>query len=255
MLKLERPPKPVQLTDALQQQLTEKYKNNKQMRVWNKDFIKKELLSLSHNKCCYCEKYIGTGYADMHIDHFRPKSIYPDEVVCWDNLMPSCGDCNESKSDYDTGRESIINPCSDDPKDFFYLKNFRYRSYDTNRDSIANLTIDVLSLNDLDKKCKKRYLIVSELLQKLDDITHYAHEHKFEISNNVRITNRIRNTCRDILKMCTPEAEYAAFTSTAVLNEQDFHLLKGILKEAGQWNSELDELEKESQKCLFGTSP
>ncbi len=42
------------------------------------------------------------------------------------------------------------------------------------------------------------------------------------------------------------QAEYAAFTSTAVLNEQDFNLLKGILKEAGQWNSELGETEKDS---------
>ena len=50
------------------------------------------------------------------------------------------------------------------------------------------------------------------------------------------------------------QAEYAAFTSTAVLNEQDFNLLKGILKESGQWNSELGETEKDSQKCVFGTS-
>lgn len=63
------------------------------------------------------------------VDHFKPKSIYPDLVVKWENLLPSCPHCNKEKSSHDTGAEPIVNPSEDDPREFFYLKDYRYGTY------------------------------------------------------------------------------------------------------------------------------
>ena len=127
MIKLIRPQKPIELSEKEQKELTQEYFESKKSKsVWNRDYIRRALLDSTNGKCCYCEKKIGSGKTDMHIDHFKPKSKYPDSVVEWDNLMPSCPDCNRSKNDHDTVEKSIVNPYVDNPKEYFYLKLCRY---------------------------------------------------------------------------------------------------------------------------------
>lgn len=43
-------------------------------------------------RCGYCEDSAGD-----EIDHFRPKTLYPEQVFVWDNYLPSCGSCNRRK--------------------------------------------------------------------------------------------------------------------------------------------------------------
>lgn len=52
------------------------------------------------------------------LDHFLPKSINPDKVAEWDNLVPSCLRCNREKNDYEG---KIVNPCVDNPQEYFAL--------------------------------------------------------------------------------------------------------------------------------------
>ena len=33
----------------------------------------------------------------MEVEHFHPKSLYPNEVISWENLLPICKRCNSSK--------------------------------------------------------------------------------------------------------------------------------------------------------------
>ena len=115
MIQIERTPKPLKLTDAVQQELTSEFKKDNSKAVWGKTYIRKALLDMSNSKCCYCECLVGKGTKEMHVDHFQPKSIYPDLVVQWENLLPSCSQCNKSKSDHDTVQEPIINPTKDNP--------------------------------------------------------------------------------------------------------------------------------------------
>ncbi|WP_227939702.1 hypothetical protein [Alkalihalobacillus deserti] len=53
MIKLNRTPKPVELTDQLVTTLVSEFKLTGS-NVWNKKFIKEALLDLSKEKCCYC---------------------------------------------------------------------------------------------------------------------------------------------------------------------------------------------------------
>ena len=251
MIKITRTERPSELTDEVQEKLTQIFIANNKKKVWDKPYIRDGLMKMAHCKCCYCEKKVGSGFTDMHVEHFKPKSLYPQEVVEWSNLLPACADCNRSKSEHDTGVSPIINPCEEDPKQFFYLKNFRYNAFDTDINSKANVTIDVLGLNDLDKKCAIRYQIISAILDKLADICCYAKKHDTELVTDVRKRNKVVNACRRILEMCIPTAEYSAFAATAVKTNQDYLELKLILQNSNQWNQELEILDQESQQCVY----
>ena len=77
---------------------------------FNDDFgyqeFRNDLISTIGNKCCYCERPIDNG----EIEHFRPKAGYKNDTsgslerpgyywlaYNWDNMLISCGECNDQK--------------------------------------------------------------------------------------------------------------------------------------------------------------
>src|SRR5690554_3867131 len=110
MIKLTRGAKPVELTLAIEKELTDEFKKTG-ASVWRKDYITNGLLAYSNNKCAYCECDITEESKYLEVEHFHHKDSYPDEVVQWENLLPSCKKCNATKSSHDTYVEPIINPC------------------------------------------------------------------------------------------------------------------------------------------------
>jgi len=70
--------------------------------------VKSALNEIFHFKCAYCESRYGPT-APVDIEHFRPKSavVVQDESLIkpgyywlasdWDNLLPSCIDCNRAR--------------------------------------------------------------------------------------------------------------------------------------------------------------
>ena len=76
-----------------------------------------------NGKCAFCESYIEhIDYGD--IEHFKPKSKFPESAVEWENLLLSCKKCNDKGQKGDSWPEEIeggllINPCDEDPSDFF----------------------------------------------------------------------------------------------------------------------------------------
>jgi uncharacterized protein (TIGR02646 family) len=81
--------------------------------------VKAALVALFHGKCAFCESKI-THVDYGHIEHYRPKSRFPEETFAWDNLLLACGVCNgaEHKGDRFPGPEEggpLLNPCGDDP--------------------------------------------------------------------------------------------------------------------------------------------
>lgn len=239
MIQLIRPPKPERLEEE-EKNLTQKYKMDNKKVVWNKAYIKNALLEMSDNKCCYCECKIGKGEREMHVEHFKPKSIYPDLVVEWNNLLPSCPHCNKQKSSHDTGKEPIINPVEDDPKKYFYLKNYRYYCKDNRKESIARMTLGVLNLNDSTENVAKRFKIGDMLLKKKEEIANMAIENKELLESKTIIRNRVKNGCRDIMRQGIPSAVYSAFMSTLIYNDDNFAILCSILKEKNLWDEELE---------------
>lgn len=254
MIKLTRSNPPEKLTKEEQKKLTEEFKKDKKKSVWNKPYIRDALLKECNGKCIYCESLIGSGNKEMHVDHFHYKDKYVDEVVSWNNLNPSCPHCNKSKSTHDTYEDPIINPFEDNPQDYFYITNYRYRSKNKNVDHIVRNTINVLGLNDTDDLVKKRFDLCNALSDKIITIYDLAIEYQSTLSDNIPKRNRVLKGCKNLLKMCINTAEFSAFMATTIEEDDYYKKLKKLLQELNIWDEELDELDKSANKIKLATS-
>lgn len=246
MIKIKRISKPVELNDALKSHLTDEFKKNTQKAVWNKSFIRQRLLEMSSSKCCYCEELIGESCSEMHIDHYHDKDSYPDEVVEWNNLLPSCSHCNKKKSTHNTYNEPIVDPTIIDPKEIFYMKNYRYYSYDCSPTSLGKITISVLGLNDSNEKVKLRYMIGNKLCEEFYDLYEDAVELGDDILVNTRKRNRIINGCKNNIKLCTRNSRFGASMATVLHEDEDYYALRNLLIRYNLWDDEMEKLHKES---------
>lgn len=75
-------------------------------KLYGSESVKKALTALFGNKCAYCESLMPTQPPD--VEHFRPKSAVVHDgklrspgywwlAADWDNLLPSCIDCNRAR--------------------------------------------------------------------------------------------------------------------------------------------------------------
>ena len=255
MIKVNRISKPKELTAEIQKSLTEEFKKDKNKSVWNKTYIRSALLKECHNKCVYCESIIGKGNKDMHVDHFHYKDKYADEVVAWENLNPSCPQCNRNKSTHDTYVTPIINPFEQDPKDYFYLKNYRYYSRNDEVYSIVQTSIDVLGLNDTEEIVKYRFALGETLSDKLKQIYEKTCDKKDVLATNVAEKNKILKGCKNILKNGIKTAEFAAFMATIIMNDDYYKRTKSILIELNLWDDELATLHQEVSSVQMNNAP
>ncbi|MCP3976877.1 MAG: hypothetical protein GY720_20515 [bacterium] len=74
---------------------------------YNNPTVKTALEAMFHGKCAYCES-IYTRVGPMDVEHYRPKGGVVIEgsveapgyywlAASWDNLLPSCRDCNRNR--------------------------------------------------------------------------------------------------------------------------------------------------------------
>ncbi|GLQ87697.1 HNH endonuclease family protein [Dyella flagellata] len=73
--------------------------------AYKNDDVVEKLEDLFHGKCAYCEHRYAAG-AKVDVEHYRPKGGVKEEpdhtgywwlALDWDNLLPSCIDCNRSR--------------------------------------------------------------------------------------------------------------------------------------------------------------
>jgi hypothetical protein len=238
MIKITRTSKPVQLTKALQESLTEEFKKTGK-NVWNIPFLKDALLAMSGNKCCYCEADISEESKYLEVEHFHNKDKYQNEVLEWDNLLPSCKRCNGTKSSHDTIIEPIINPCNINPKDHLLFWNYRIKAVD----SLGRMTISVLNLNDQDRLVTKRFEIGNAIHDRLEHLNDLMDDYISGIQSNTLRRNRIISGLKKLLKEGLPNVIYAATSSTIIINDIEYSNLKRKLNDSGLWDSELSEIE------------
>ncbi|MCI0947875.1 hypothetical protein MJU96_014945 [Clostridioides difficile] len=249
MIKINRTKKPIELTEEVQKQLTEEFKNNKEKSVWRKKYITDALLEMSHGKCCYCEMKLIEEGKSINVEHFHHKDKYPDEVVEWENLLPSCGRCNSEKGTHDTKLEPIINPVRNNPKDYLYLYNYRYKS--KNRNKLGSDTIDILYLNDTDKLIKPRVNICMALFKRLESIKIFVEDYQNGTGVHTRRKNKIINEVKGVLRCAQPTEEYSAIVANVIINDDDYKYIKEIMSEFNLWDKELEELENKAKETML----
>ncbi len=73
--------------------------------VYKANAVRAALDQLFHGKCAYCETFYSAS-SPVDVEHFRPKSAVLEDpghpgywwlAAHWDNLLPSCIDCNRSR--------------------------------------------------------------------------------------------------------------------------------------------------------------
>ncbi len=78
---------------------------------------------MQHGKCCYCERPLPeTGHLKA-VEHFRPKSRFPELRNEWGNLLLAYSQCNGQKAsqfpELPSGQPAILDPSDSaiDPED------------------------------------------------------------------------------------------------------------------------------------------
>jgi hypothetical protein len=234
MIKLSRHPKPAFLSDEKVAELIARHKAGIKS-VWNVDQIKQPLLLSSHNKCAYCECNINEESKYMEVEHFECKSIYPDKVVDWDNLLPSCKRCNGIKSMHDVLREALVNPYIDDPVTNFSIHRYRLKGLTPAGEN----AIKVIDLNDI-RILEPRIAIGMRIAESVATVS--DRYHLFQLTNDVKVKNRLIGTLEAVLELCQPKADYAATSATSLLKNKQFIALAQKLKVAQLWSDEMESL-------------
>jgi uncharacterized protein (TIGR02646 family) len=252
MIKLNYPEKPAQLSKTKAAELTSEFDKDKSKSVWKKYYITEPLLKMSFGKCCFCESDVNEESKYMEVEHFHPKSLYPSEVVKWDNLLPICKRCNGIKNDHDTKLEPIIHPAFDNPKEYLFLKDFRL--YEKKKP--GKLTIDVVDLNGYktakERKTltEKRFEIGEEINKQLETLL-FDLIKQYAINQSVVNKNKIVRTLKGLLIACTPEKEYSATAATTLLTSPNYQEIKIFFESNNLWNDEFSELEQQVEFCAL----
>ena len=251
MIRLIRPDKPKKLAEQ-ETVLTNEFLKDNKKTVWKKEYIQKPLLEMTNYKCSYCERAIGknTGQ-DVHIDHFKYKNKYKELVVDWNNLLPSCAQCNRNKGTHDTVEQPIINPAETDPRDYLFISQYRYYSKDARQDSIGRRTLDVLLLNDSDDCCIVRFKLGNELAERVEDLYNITVDKGEELKTDTATKNKVISGCRKLLKKCLPTEEYSAFMATSLHTDNNFLALKDALIKLELWDEELTWLFDISKNSVY----
>ena len=75
------------------------------------------LYTAFHGKCAYCEAKMAHVSAP-HVEHYHPKSKFPNQMFDWENWLLSCGCCNDKKWAHFPdcgGQPCLLDPTVDDP--------------------------------------------------------------------------------------------------------------------------------------------
>ena len=71
-----------------------------------KDLVR-ELAAITKNHCSFCDAYPMGRRIKYTIEHFRPKTKFPEEAYKWGNLFLCCGLCQEKREEFD---ECLLKP-------------------------------------------------------------------------------------------------------------------------------------------------
>ncbi|MBU2941349.1 HNH endonuclease [Shimia thalassica] len=240
MIKLTRPAKPAFLTDEREAELLEKFQEDGSA-VWKNAQITESLLQASQNKCAYCECGLQEVDSYMEVEHFKHKDKYEDEVVHWENLLPSCKRCNTKKGTHDVVEEPIVDPFLMVPADHLRLD----MAYLRHKDNVGDATIEVLDLNSIDRLVLPRFMITTQMEKNLNSIRSALDLYLDNMT--VRRRNKLIGTFKDTLKECQPDTKFSATAATFVHRNEQYIALCTAVQAEGLWDEELEQLHRASE--------
>ena len=242
MIKLTLPPEPPELT-ANEATLTTRYKATGES-VWKQEYITEALLKMSGGKCAYSEQPLNTQSNYMEVEHFRHKKMYPDDVVRWGNLLPSCKKCNTTKGEWDVEKEPIVNPLVDEPSEHLMVQAFRYYA----KTPKGQNTIKAVALNDRQHFVTPRAKIAMKIADSLEELSDHIGELKQRHRQKI-----IAETIKSYLKECAmPDSPYSAVIATFLLHDwKNYPVMKQQLQSLNMWEEEFAAIENSLKRVAM----
>ena len=184
MHKVKRNKAPIELENKnieIRKMDTTLINSTKEWEKFSNTKLKKETLKSLQDMyaycCAYCEGEIES-VTSGHIEHLKPKSLFPKLMFDYNNLHYSCPKCNLNKREkYD---ERMIDPTVDNPEEHIYFKGISAKAYDER----GQIMIDNFKLNDAERTRSK-----ANLLNELDE----------DIQRVIKKSNNIENMSKDLL--------------------------------------------------------
>jgi hypothetical protein len=239
LIKLTRPPKPAYLTLEREAELLDRFKADGST-VWKNQQITGPLLQASNSKCAYCECGLQEVDSYMEVEHFKHKGEYEDDVIQWENLLPSCKRCNTNKGTHDVVVEPIVEPFNMIPNDHLRLDTvyIRYKSI------VGQTTIEVLDLNSIDRLVTPRFDITIQIEKNVLAIQ--SAMDLFIQDRTVRRRNRLIGVLKGTLKECQRDTKFSATAATFLHRNEQYNALCAEIRAENLWDDELEHLHQES---------
>lgn len=191
--------------------------------------VKSALESSSNGKCAFCECKPGDS-GNVEVEHFNPKSIYHKFIFDWDNLLPICRKCNDSKSNHDTVVDPIVNPYNDDPALFFYFRDISIKPRLGNNYAVAKRTIEVCGLETIRLFKPRAELLVTirSFMTDLDEAVSRVESADTELKGTIRL--RKLDEAIDRIDRCMAATEiHSSFVRAVVENEPAYQKAKQLI--------------------------
>lgn len=245
MIKIQKKPKPQVLIDNEEKwthcllETVESYggyskipnsERDKLVSHYRHKDIREALAESSHYKCAFCECKPGES-GNIEIEHFEPKSIYPDLTFEWDNLLPSCRKCNEAKGDFDTRVRSIINPAKEDPEALLTYSFLRITPRKgSGEEEKAYNTIEICNLNSKRLYDARAKLMESltEYFDKLKNNIELIAESDTVQKRKLRIT-KLKNSLDEIDAFLQDDKAYSVYCRWFIGQSAEYKEAKGIV--------------------------
>jgi len=117
-------------------------------------------------RCMYC-----SGSESAQVEHYRPKATHPDLAFVWENLLWSCGICNQIKGNRFNEDVQPVNPVDDDVWNYFFIDQFGNLSPRWNpiENSLDSRAVETIKLHALDRQA-----LQESRQERLDDLRSQA---------------------------------------------------------------------------------
>jgi uncharacterized protein (TIGR02646 family) len=117
------------------------------------------LREMTASHCSFCDGFPLEGHSNEPIEHFRPKSKFPELAFTWENLYYCCEKCQSTK--LEKWDESLIAP-DENGYDFFHFFEFDWTNGAIRPNSLANELTKcraqvTINLYGLDTPTRRKY--------------------------------------------------------------------------------------------------
>ncbi len=164
MMKFERPPQPSFLQENYKKwgkaYKAKRDKNSSAVFQWRKyarkgvnQHLLEALEPSAKSHCAFCDGYPLGTFARQTLEHFRPKSLFPELAYNWWNLFVCCDICQASKGEEFDAK--LLKPDLEDYQfDRYFILNYATGEIELNpaadgfEQECAQMTIALYQLNE-----------------------------------------------------------------------------------------------------------